>query len=181
MKNRLSAIPNCITCFRIVGAVLLLAVPPFSLWYFALYTLCGISDVLDGTIARRMKITSEIGALLDSIADLLFYGSLLVRLIPYLYVRVSTVVWYMVAAVVAIRLLSYIVAAVKFKMFSSCHTFGNKATGAAVFFTPYALAFLNNTAVCIAVCVIGALSSAEELIIHITSDEYNPSKKSIFF
>lgn len=172
-------VPNIITSFRIVGAAVLLAVPPFSRTYFLLYTLCGISDVADGTLARRLKISSELGAVLDSIADILFYSSLLIRLVPYLFVRVSPVVWYLVAAVVAIRLAAYIVAALKFKRFSSCHTYGNKTTGASVFFTPYLLMLLNNTAVCIAVCAVGALSSAEELLIHIKSKTYNQNIKSI--
>ncbi len=181
MKSRLFWLPNCITCLRIAGAAALLAVEPFSAAYYILYTLCGISDVADGTVARRLKITSSSGALLDSIADLVFYSSLLLRLVPHLFGKVSVFVWYFAGAVVLVRIAAYTVAAVKYRRFASVHTFLNKATGFSVFCTPYLILFLDKTAVCAAVCTVGLLASFEELVMHIKSQSYDPDKKSLLF
>src|SRR5262245_44670414 len=66
-------IPNAISLFRLVSAPVLLVLAttgresPFR-W---LLVVCLISDIADGVIARRLQITSKIGALLDSTADIL--------------------------------------------------------------------------------------------------------------
>ena len=42
-----------------------------------IYTFAGLTDVLDGWLARKTGRASEFGARLDSVADLLFYSVLL--------------------------------------------------------------------------------------------------------
>lgn len=44
-------LPNALTLLRIVLCVPLLFLRPFSVWFFVLYTICGISDMLDGYLA----------------------------------------------------------------------------------------------------------------------------------
>lgn len=68
-------IPNCISVFRILlvpcfTAVFLTARQPedFGL-AAALLVLSGISDLLDGWIARRFHMTSKLGKILDPAAD----------------------------------------------------------------------------------------------------------------
>lgn len=174
-----SNIPNVITMVRVILAPLLILVPVLSLPFFIIYSVCGLSDALDGFSARALRCTSERGALLDSIADLTFYSILAIRLIPYLYSRVISLVWYLFASVVFIRLCAYLTAFVKYKRFASLHTYGNKATGAAVFSMPYALLVFDDFAVCITALVIAAISSTEELIIYIRSKTYPKGLKSI--
>lgn len=53
--------------------------------FFCFYTFAGITDVLDGFIARRTNTESDKGARLDSIADLMFYTVMIIRLFPVLY------------------------------------------------------------------------------------------------
>ncbi len=173
------SIPNMITGFRLLGAVVLLFLVPFSVEYYIVYTLCGISDILDGFLARRMHSSTEKGAVLDSVADLLFYSALIYRLIPYLIPRIWSVVWYLFAAVLAVRLLSYLVAAIKYRRFASLHTYGNKLTGCAVFSIPYALLLPDQTVVCLVICTIGGLASLEELLIHLRAETYQSNIKSI--
>ena len=75
-------IANILTVFRIIGSVLLLLFPPFSLAFMSIYLLCGFSDMIDGTIARKTNSTSELGAKIDSVADLFFVVATLIRLLP---------------------------------------------------------------------------------------------------
>ena len=80
-KHRLS-IADMITLLRIAGTILLLFFPALSPAFFILYALTGLTDVLDGWIARRTKTASDFGARLDSVADLpVFYILLLIQIL----------------------------------------------------------------------------------------------------
>ena len=71
-KRDFLLIPNLLSLFRIV-------LLPFILWYyltdsslyivFGLLTLSWITDVLDGFVARRFNMISELGKILDPLAD----------------------------------------------------------------------------------------------------------------
>ena len=84
------------------------------------------------------------------------------------------------AAAIVIRLISYSYVAVKYRRLSAMHTYGNKITGLLAFLVPYFLLLANATPACGVVVIAAVLSSAEELIIHLVSREYDPSHKSIF-
>ena len=75
---------NIITILRILCSIALLFCPVFSLVFYALYITAGVSDMLDGWVARRTHTTSELGAKLDTIADVVFVIVCLVRLLPVL-------------------------------------------------------------------------------------------------
>lgn len=64
-------IPNCITVLRlllIVPIIASLLVKQYE-WAFYLFVLAGISDGLDGFLARRYQWTSRFGAIADPVAD----------------------------------------------------------------------------------------------------------------
>ena len=58
-------IPNILTGFRIFGSILLLFFPAFSVEFYITYIICGFTDMIDGTIARKTGAVSEFGAKLD--------------------------------------------------------------------------------------------------------------------
>lgn len=69
---------NFITVFRLFCSVCLvpLAAGMDNIFpVFVLMALCGVSDFLDGWVARHYKITSQIGAILDQVADKVFIFS----------------------------------------------------------------------------------------------------------
>lgn len=173
-------IPNFITLLRMVGTVCLVFTIPFSGAFYVVYTLCGLSDVLDGLIARLTKKTTEFGAKLDSIADILFYTVMLIRIFPVLWEVLPKSIWYLVAVVLLIRCVSYLTAAVKYKRFAARHTYLNKLTGVALFSVPYFLTHTGDVIVCFVVCIIAVLASLEELVIHLSSKEYDSKRKTIF-
>lgn len=175
-----SAVPNTISALRIVGTASLLFIEPLSLAFYIVYTLSGISDVLDGWIARATHTTSELGSKLDSIADLLLYAVMIIRVFPELWKRLAVWIWYIVVAALVVRLISYGLAAAKYRRFASMHTYANKVTGLLAFLVPYILLMENATPGCAVVAVAALLSSGEELVIHICSKTYCPSVKTIF-
>lgn len=177
MKKHIT-IPNCITASRFLGAIILIFTVSFSIPFYIIYTICGFSDAVDGLLARAMKKETEFGARLDSIADLTFYTVLLIKIFPFLWANLPVYIWYAVAIILTTRLSAYIVACIKYKKFASIHTYANKLTGLSIYFVPY-LVKTWTVPVCSTVCVIAFLASFEELLIHLTSKEYNPSNKSI--
>ncbi len=180
MKNQVFTIPNVITLLRILGTVLLLFFPPMTPVFFAFYTLTGVTDVLDGCVARATGRTSELGARLDSIADLLFYSVALSKLFPSLCQILPDRIWYAVGLALITRLSAYAVAAVKYRRFASLHTWMNKLTGLAVFLVPYILCLPGAVPLCWVVCAIGIVSSGEELMIHLCARHYQAGRRSLF-
>lgn len=178
-KKILSNIPNFITAARIVGTVCLLFIPALSPAFFIIYTLSGFTDVLDGWLARKTGTAGELGAMLDSIADLLYYAVMLLKIMPILVERLPLPFWWVVGFVLVLRLSAYIAAAVKFKRFASIHTYLNKVTGLAIFTVPYWLATPVFVPVCWTICVIAAIGSGEELLMHLLSKTYRADRKTI--
>ena len=173
------SLADSMTALRILASGCLLVLPMGSLWFLAVYTLAGLTDALDGWVARKTGTSSEFGARLDSIADLLFYGILLFRLFPVLWRLLPRKIWYAVGAVLLIRLKAYAIAAVKYHRFASLHTYLNKATGAAVFLIPFFLPFSCGVVFCWIVCAVAFTASAEELILHLTHPVYDANVKTI--
>ena len=101
MKKQLA---NMLTGCRILSCGALLLVPVFSVPFYIVYALCGLSDMLDGTVARKTGGVSRLGARLDSAADLLLTAVVLGRLLPVL--SVPGWLWVWVAVTAALRLLN---------------------------------------------------------------------------
>lgn len=172
-------IADAMTLVRMAASVLLLFLPLGSYRFFLAYTIAGVTDALDGWLARRTGKASEFGARLDSVADLLFYGVLLVRIFPVLWQLLPGEIWYVATAAVLIRLASYLAAAVKYRRFAALHTWLNKLTGFAVFLLPFMLALTDGVAYSWMVCALALASSTEELAIHLSRNNYAPNRKSL--
>ena len=76
---------DTVTAIRMAASLFLLFFQVQSMRFLVVYTFAGLTDVFDGWIARKLGKESEFGARLDSIADLVFYGVVLVQLFPILY------------------------------------------------------------------------------------------------
>lgn len=173
-------LPNCITAARVIGTLCLLPVQPLSPVFYGLYTLTGFTDVLDGWAARKTGSVSEFGAKLDSLADLIFYAVMLIKIFPILLMELPVEIWYAVAAVLVLRLSAYLAAAVKYRRFAALHTYMNKLTGAAVFCVPYVISLPLMVSVCWVVCAVAFIASGEELLIHLRRRTDCGTVKSIF-
>lgn len=75
-------IANIITGFRVLASMALLFCPVFSPAFYTLYLIAGLSDMIDGTIARRTNSASEFGARFDTLADTVFVVVCLIKLLP---------------------------------------------------------------------------------------------------
>lgn len=170
---------DAVTMLRMVGTFGLALLNPGTLWFFAVYTITGFSDVLDGWLARKTGTESDFGAKLDSIADLLFCTVMLIRLFPVMWEKLPVRIWYAVAGILLVRLAAYFIAAIKYHRFASLHTRLNKLTGGAIFLLPYILAISTGAAYSWAVCALACAASLEELAIHLRQKCYCADMKSI--
>ena len=58
----MKGLANSITIFRILCSIALLLFPAFSTPFYALYITAGVSDMVDGWVARQTHTASELGA-----------------------------------------------------------------------------------------------------------------------
>ena len=122
------------------GSFLTSAVYSHTFWWVLSGLYVYRIDRCYGRMAGEKKgMASEFGAKLDSMADLLFYGVVLLKLLPVLWQMLPMTLWYAVAAVVFVRLMSYVVVGIKYHRFASLHTWLNKLTGVGAFLLPYVL------------------------------------------
>lgn len=61
---------NLITVIRILCSVALLFCAALSPWFYALYIIGGVSDMVDGWVARKTNTVSEFGSKLDTVAGI---------------------------------------------------------------------------------------------------------------
>lgn len=170
--------PNFITLIRIIGTILLIFTEPFSTIFFILYFLCGLSDVLDGYIARRFKLCSKFGAILDSLADTFFIIITLIKILPSLKLELWMILW--IVSIFIIKVLSLIIGFLRFNEIAFLHTYANKLAGIILFFTPLIYSLLGiNISICI-VCGISTFSALEEVMINIIAKTLNLNIKGIY-
>jgi cardiolipin synthase (CMP-forming) len=82
VSDRILTLPNVLSALRLVGVpiFLWLLFSHHDVWAFAVLAASGISDYLDGKIARRFGLVSRLGQLLDPLADRLYVLSTLIAL-----------------------------------------------------------------------------------------------------
>ena len=153
-------IANILTGCRIFGSILLMFIPLFSVEFYIIYILCGFSDMIDGTIARKTNSTSKFGSQLDTVADLVFVVLSMIRLLPEIHIPWWLWVWVCVIAIIKIS--NIILGYVSKKRFVSLHTITNKATGLLLFLLPLTISFVELKYTAIVVCSIATFSAIQE-------------------
>lgn len=171
-------VPNIISLVRIFLSLILFFLNPFSTLFYMIYFICGISDIIDGYIARKTNTASRLGAILDSIADIVFMGAVLVIILPKIIIPMLILIWVVIIAFV--RIISLLIAYFKFHAFAILHTYSNKVTGFLLFCTPFLFNHIDINILGFVICAAASTSAIEELLIHITSRELTRDVTGIF-
>lgn len=85
MSSRIATLPNLLTMLRMVLIPIFVSLLFYQRFYWALavFILAGVTDGLDGLLARRFDQKSQLGTILDPIADkLLLVTSFIVLSLP---------------------------------------------------------------------------------------------------
>ena len=153
-------IANILTSCRILGSVLLLFFPAFSVAFYIIYFFCGFSDMIDGTIARKTNTVSSFGSKLDTAADFVFMAVCAVKLLSKMNIPVWLWIW--IAAIAIVKFTNIIWGFIQRKKLVDYHTFLNKTTGLLLFFLPLTLQFIVPTYSFAVVCTIATIAAIQE-------------------
>ena len=151
-----------ITMLRIIGAVSLLIFEPFSTIFYVIYIMCGVSDKLDGYVARKTNTASKTGATLDSIADFIFVTVMVIIFVPLISWEWWLIIW--LAGITIIRFASLGVRFAKFREIGFSHSYANKITGVMLFLFPLFYYIINISIAAVVLCGIASWSAIEELV-----------------
>ncbi|MGE5628914.1 MAG: CDP-alcohol phosphatidyltransferase family protein [Solirubrobacterales bacterium] len=174
----IKALPNIISLIRIIFSLMLISVEALSNTFFIIYIICGISDFLDGFIARKTGTATSFGAKLDSIADMVMIAVLIFVLYPVVNPSAEIIIF--IAATCLVRLAAITVGLIKYKTFAGLHTYGNKITGAALVLFPFLILLIHSNIIIYLICFMGFISALEELIIQLFSKRLDLNVKCIF-
>ncbi|MGI6248320.1 MAG: CDP-alcohol phosphatidyltransferase family protein [Acutalibacteraceae bacterium] len=130
-------IANAVTASRIIFAVLILFSDAFSMRFYFFYLFGALTDMIDGTIARKLNIKSSFGSLFDSIADCVFVLAVGMSILSDIYVPVWLWVW--LAIIIIIKIINLLSSLLMFNRLVPMHTSMNKITGVLVFILPFIL------------------------------------------
>jgi CDP-diacylglycerol--glycerol-3-phosphate 3-phosphatidyltransferase len=153
-------LPNAISALRFLGAVCLLFFRVESCAFWVIYFVCGLSDMADGYLARRLGCESKTGALLDSLADLVFVICCCFKLIPAL--AFPKWLWIWGGVIVAIKVVNQISALVMYKKCVFPHTVANKVTGALLFVGVPLTVFLESIVPMVIIAVVATFAAVQE-------------------
>lgn len=174
-------IPNLLSGFRLVAAPFMLYLSWMGLrkTFLALLVLSLLSDAIDGFIARRLYVSSDIGSKLDSWGDLATY------------LTVPICIWWLwpeivkrEAPFVIIILGAYIVPLIagfaKFRKLPSYHTWGAKIAAVLMSIAVFALLMIDISLPFRCAALVQALVACEEVAITLQLKELKSNVKSIW-
>lgn len=151
---------NLITGIRILASAALLFFPALSPAFYVLYIAAGISDMIDGPVARRTHTVSDFGARLDTAADFVLVAACLIKLLPVLDVPVWLYVW--IGVIALIKAVNFVSGYVMQKRFVALHTPMNKATGVLLFLLPLTLSCIELKYSAVPVCAVATFAAVQE-------------------
>lgn len=168
---------NAVTAVRIVLLPVLLCLPLRTLPFYICYALCGLSDMLDGYVARRTGSAGKAGAILDSAADALLLAVMLIRFLALLTLPVG--IWAWMGGIAALRVAALAVGAVRFRAYVSLHTWSGKAAGLMLFLFPFLYGAVSAAAAAAVLCAVATVAAAEELLLQAVCAHADRDIKSI--
>ena len=154
-------IANIITGSRIIFSLPLIWIPLSSVWFYIAYLFCGITDMIDGTIARKTGTVGNFGARLDTVADFVFMLVCGIKILPVLQIPVWLWVW--ITLIALTKIFNIMLVFIRRKKLISIHSILNKVTGFALFLLPLMLTFSKTAYSVATVCVFATIAVIQEV------------------
>ena len=151
---------NTITFFRMAAGIVLLLCPVFSPAFYVFYIAAGLSDMLDGFVARKTDTVSELGARLDTIADFVLVVVCLINLLPVMSIPPWLYGW--IGIIALIKVVNIISGFAIQKKLVAIHSVMNKATGALLFLMPLTIPAVSLKYSAIVVCAVATFAAIQE-------------------
>ena len=151
---------NIITCIRIVLSAALLFCPALSPVFYGVYLTAGVSDMIDGAVARKTGTVSEQGSRLDTIADMAFTAACLIKLLPVWDVPTWLYAW--VSVIALIKLLNIAAGCIRQRKLVTVHSVINKLTGCLLFIFPLTPACIDLRYSAAVICAVATTAAVYE-------------------
>lgn len=151
---------NIITASRMLAALAMVFVEVPSPAFWVLYTWCGLSDMADGAIARRLGKQSGLGAKLDSAADAAFAAVCLLKILPVFQLPAWLIVW--IAAIALCKVAACISGLAMHGKPIALHTKANKAAGFLIFASIPAIVLTGSALASIPACAVATFAAVQE-------------------
>ena len=151
---------NTITFFSMAAGIVLLLCPVFSPAFYAFYIAAGLSDMLDGFVARKTDTVSKLGARLDTMADFVFVVVCLIKLLPILRIPAWLYAW--IGIIALIKVVNIISGFAVQKRFVPVHSIMNKVAGALLFLLPLTIPAVPLKYSAIVACTVAAFAAIQE-------------------
>lgn len=151
---------NTITLFRMAASIVLLFCPVFSPAFYVFYIAAGLSDMLDGFVARRTDTVSKLGARLDTMADFVFVVVCLIKLLPILRIPAWLYGW--IGIIALIKVMNIISGFAAQKKLVTVHSVMNKAMGILLFLLPLTIPAVPLKYSAIVVCAAATFAAIQE-------------------
>ena len=151
---------NAISMIRITASIALLFCRAFSPAFYVFYIAAGLSDMLDGFVARKTDTASKLGARLDTIADFVLVIVCLIKLLPVLSVPAWLYGW--IGIIALIKVVNIISGFAVQKRFMAVHSVMNKATGVLLFLLPLTIPAVPLKCSAVIVCAAATFAAVQE-------------------
>lgn len=151
---------NIITGMRIVCSIALLFCPVLSGCFYTLYVAAGVTDMIDGTVARKTNTVSEFGSKLDTVADFIFVMVCLFKLIPIF--KLSPWIYAWIGMIALIKLINVVFGVAKQKKLVAVHSIMNKVTGFLLFLLPLCLSWIDLNYSAVVLCAVATIAALQE-------------------
>ena len=162
-------IANIITASRIIFSLPLLFIPLSSAWFYIFYLFCGLSDMIDGTMARKTGTASKFGARLDSASDFVLMFVCCLKILPLIHIPVW--LWAWIIGIALIKIFNIMLVFIQKKKLISIHSMFNKITGLALFLLPLTLTFVETTCSIVTVCALATIAAIQEMYLTLKEQE----------
>ena len=167
---------NVLTSLRIALSGVLLLLKPLSPAFYFVYALAGLTDMLDGAVARKTGTDSRAGEMLDSAGDLVFAAAALVCLLPIYKEEIPFWLWAAVAFVIYLKVKNAIAGCFMQGKIVTMHTALNKLTALALFALPFVCNWVS-IAIYGGICAGLALAATIEAFIRSLQDSTKSGKR----
>lgn len=173
-------VPNLLSLTRLIGVPFLFYLIHLEshVFFLAWYILLGITDYLDGLIARAWDQVSDFGSMLDSVADLAYYIStayFMIVLFPE-YIMPNLPFLYGMFALLGV---SIIISKVRAGRILFLHTHLSRLNGVLVFFAFILSFYLNTTFFIATIIAIYYLAFTEVILIFLRFGNVSPDTRTI--
>lgn len=167
MKDLILLLPSLLIWLRLAISLLLIgdALDGKTGKFFLLGVSLGfLSDLLDGMIARRLKIVTAKLRIFDSYIDIIFYISLMISIL-FVYNSLIIKFYSLFLLLILLQLVNWVISLIKFYRLTSYHSYLAKLRALALFIAVFVLFYFEKTTFLWVSIVLAIISNIEGIII----------------